>query len=146
MKIFILFFVFSALSFSFPEKENYKGQVLMKNGEGKRKYLFYTVYTAALYLQSKEHDEEKVLNSSTVKKVIMNYNHDVKAKDMKKAWKKAINENCLKHCEVIKPQISNFIEKEIGIKKGDSIVSNVVSCIKLFNTFSDKLSTILKLL
>jgi len=120
MKLCTLILIFfSTLSFSFPEKETYKDQVLIKNGEGKRKYLFYTVYTAALYLKAKQKDGAKVLSSGTPKKIVMKYNHDISKKDMKKAWRKAITKNCFDKCKEVELQVSKFIEAEQGVKKED---------------------------
>ena len=77
-----------------PEQLQKEGTSLVLNGQGLRKFLFFKVYVAGLYLTEKSNSSESILASDSPKFMQLNFLRDVSAADIKKAWKEGFEKNC----------------------------------------------------
>ena len=77
---------------------------LVLNGYGIRTktFLKVNVYVGALYLESKSHDPQEILNSSGEKRVELAFVHSAKASQVQDAFNEAYEDNCDKDCAALK--------------------------------------------
>lgn len=133
MKTFLFTILFSTIAFgatlhdvTLPDDITLDGKKLVLNGLGVRAATFLNikVYVAGLYLPKKESDAKKVLESSDPKQIKMSFIREVEAKDMEKAWKKSLDENCKSDCEKFKPKIDILNSYMEDVKKGETMTYN----------------------
>lgn len=100
-------------------------QPLSLNGVGVRKasFLFVKVkvYVAALYLEKPSHNPEEILESNQVKKIEMNFVHDVSADKLRKAWNESFENNCKAHCSEMRPLVDQLNSMMVDIQNGDKV-------------------------
>ena len=83
---------------SFPDTLTTNGKKLVLNGLGVRtkKVVFVKikVYAAGLYLEEKSNQRESILNDGKLKRLDMQFLHDVSKEKLIHAWKEAFENNC----------------------------------------------------
>jgi hypothetical protein len=71
-----------------------QGEVLMLNGAGVRKKLFFSIYLASLYVPQKTADAGSIVSSSQANRVRMDMLHsEVSKKKLVKAWNEGFESN-----------------------------------------------------
>lgn len=111
---------------TFEEQIEHAGKSLLLNGTGVREVsLLITsidVYVAGLYATKKSSDPIAVMSDPGLRVVKMRFLRDVSKKDILKAWKKGLDNNCKNNCEAIHAAASTMNEKLPDLKEGDWMV------------------------
>ena len=99
------------------------GKTLVLNGLGVRAATFMKVkvYIIGLYLENKSSDAKAIITSDQVKRIEMQFVHDVSAEDIREGWSEAF-ENNYKDVASIGHEISKFNASMQDMETGDSIV------------------------
>jgi len=99
----------------FPDELTIKGTKLVKNGEVLREVFtplgYLPIYTGALFLEKKETDGQKILDSPGIKVMKMGYHYDVPKDKILKAWNESFEKQCGK-CTNLQPEIKKFLASE----------------------------------
>lgn len=106
----------------FPDHWDLSGQTLVLNGAGLREYgvLGIDVYAAALYLETRENDADKVLASPRPKVLVMKFLRDGAREDTHKAWDIYFAKNCVAPCVLPAADIQAFKNFIPATRKGES--------------------------
>lgn len=99
------------------------GELLVLNGAGIRKKLFFDIYICGLYLENKNKNPEDILQSKGEKQVFMHFLYDEVSKEKLVAgWTDGFEENhSEKQMVKLKERLANFNAMFITVKKGNTI-------------------------
>ena len=105
---------------SIPDQTQVNGNNLILNGLGMRTatLLKVKVYVIGLYLEEKSTDAKAIIESDQLKRVAMHFLREVEAKDLRKAWTEAFNNNYPNVADV-KAEIEKFNASMRDVKSGD---------------------------
>jgi len=106
----------------FPDQTQVKENKLVLNGLGIRaaSFLKVKVYVIGLYLEKRSSDAKSIIESSQAKRIEMHFVHDVTAKDLRKGWSEAFDNN-YPDTAGIRKEISQFNDSMRDVKSGDQI-------------------------
>jgi len=117
--------VFSAeiAGISFPETVKVDNTDLQLNGLGLRKatFLGIKVYAAALYLEQKSSDADAIVNSTSKKRLVLNFVRDVGADKVKGGWNTGFESNN-SDLASIAPKIAKFNSYMSDMKSGQRMI------------------------
>lgn len=130
MKLFSLFFLFTATLFAATEPSTFKtnqsvdGKDLLLNGVGLRTATLFNVkvYSAGLYLAQKATTVETVLAAKGPKQIDLEFLRDVDADKIRDAFDTSFPQNCEKACESGKGALADLKKLVVDVKKGDHLV------------------------
>ncbi|MBI1748132.1 MAG: chalcone isomerase family protein [Acidobacteria bacterium] len=108
---------------SLPDQTTIEGKTVLLNGMGLREatMLKVAVYVAGLYLETKSSDPQAILDSDQVKRLDMRFVRDVKAGQMKDAWKESFEKNCPKPCTAMQERLSTLNSYMADLQHGDTM-------------------------
>ncbi len=109
---------------SLPDSAEVEGQTLVLNGAGLRTKFFFKIYAAALYLPTKNHDAEAIINAPGPRRVVMHFIYDeVSSEKLAAGWTEGF-ENNLDEASfaAMKSRLAAFNELFPTVHKGDRIV------------------------
>lgn len=102
---------------------------LQLNGMALRKVkrfgMFWKVYVAGLYVAEKSDDGEAIINSDSVKQVIMEYKRSVQRGSIVDGWKTGFKKACRLECDSWSKQYEKFIEAATDAKKGSRTIITI---------------------
>jgi hypothetical protein len=106
-----------------PDQVTVEGKTLVLNGMGLREatILKVSVYVAGLYLENKSQDADAILKSNQVKKIDLHFLRDVKADQLRDAWKEGFDKNCPKPCTVLQERLATLNSYMSDMKNGDAM-------------------------
>lgn len=114
----------------YQESMTVGGKELMLNGAGVRTKLVFKVYTAGLYLQSKESTTEGVMKAEGPRRIRLVMMRDVSSEDFGSSFMSGLNNNVSKEDKArIVAQISKYGEMFAsieGLKKGDTLDTDYI--------------------
>ncbi len=95
---------------SFPDQATIGGSSLTLNGLGLRQatVLRVNVYVAALYVASASGDAQAILKSATPKQLILQFLHNVSAKELAEAWDEGFKNNAKEQLPALKERIEKL--------------------------------------
>lgn len=107
---------------SVSDQTQVDGKGLVLNGLGMRTatLLKVKVYVIGLYLEQKSTDAKAIIESSQPKHVVMHFVRDVPAKDLRKGWLEAFDNNYPNVADV-KVEIEKFNASMRDVNSGDKI-------------------------
>lgn len=108
---------------SMPDTETAGSVRLVLNGIGLRTYsiLHVHIYVAALYLTRPSHDAEAILDSPDIKILRLHFVHDVSAKQVRKAWRGGLIDNCTAPCTLSTARLDRFLASLQAIRAGETV-------------------------
>ncbi|MGE4131108.1 MAG: chalcone isomerase family protein [Bdellovibrionales bacterium] len=98
---------------NFPDKITVEGKELLRQGQGTRKFAFWSVYDAALYVEQPGHYDPK---SPETKVLRMHFLRDVSQKDSRGAMEKGLGKSCGKDCKLNFDELFANVQP---VKEGD---------------------------
>ena len=106
-----------------PDSLLLDGKPLQLNGMGAREATIFKVkvYIAGLYLETRSQNADSILNSSSLKKLTLNFVHAVGAAKLKDAWKEGIEKNCSNICASLEDPLKRFLGTVVDLKEGDTL-------------------------
>lgn len=104
-------------------------QKLVLNGQGIRKaFLTIKVYVAGLYVAEKTQDADKILNSSTPKRLAMEFKMVVERQKIVDAWEKGYAENCSAKCgDGTRPQLKELLALMTDMREKQKMIIDFYS-------------------
>ena len=114
----------STPSGTFPPKVAVGGKALALNGSGLCEWGFFQVdlYHAALYLESRSKDANKVIQSKQAKRIHLYFVRDLTTKQLRKAWTAAFEVNAGKDLKKYAKRVEQLNNMMVDVKDGQSMV------------------------
>ena len=139
--------------FNVPEKLTIEKKNLELNGTAFRTVSMFNVkvWLSALYLEAHETNAKTILESKTSKVIDLYPMYEISTSDSVKGWKLAFDDNCESKCELLKPEITRFMNSVPQFKKGDryryiftsSDVTNLINDKVIFHSTSPEFAVFL---
>lgn len=97
--------------------------MLVLNGAGIRKKLFFKIYVAALYLKSKSRDASQIINADEPSRITMDVTYsEITDEKMANAWLDGFKQNLSSgDYESVRNSLEKFIAMFGGLKEGDHV-------------------------
>jgi len=110
-----------------PDSITVAGKALVLNGMGVRSKLVIKVYVGGLYVEQKSKDAVAILQSDTVKRLVLHFIYsEVSKEQMAEAWTDGFTGNLPDKGKSLKPQIDQFLAAAETMKKGEEMVVTYV--------------------
>jgi hypothetical protein len=106
-----------------PESVTIKNKVLVLNGAGIRKKVFFKVYVGALYLTVKRTTAGEILSDPGAKRIVMSFLYkEVTAEKLVAGWSEGFaGNNTAEELKVLQDRINRFNSFFTTVRKGDEI-------------------------
>ena len=104
-----------------PDTLQVDGKTLHLNGLGLRTYSFLRIhiYVAGLYLEHLSTDPNEIIASPETKLLDIRFEHNISARDARKAWRQGLKNNCTDPCRLEPEDVARFLAGVPAIHAGD---------------------------
>jgi hypothetical protein len=110
-----------------PDSITVAGKTLALNGMGVRSKLVIKVYVGGLYLEQKSTDAVAILQSDTIKRLVLHFIYsEVSKEQMAEAWSEGFAGNLPDKGKSLKPQIDQFLAAAETMKKDEQMMVTYV--------------------
>jgi hypothetical protein len=109
-----------------PDTIEVAGKKLVLNGMGLRAKAIFDVYVAGLYLETKTHSADTVIQSKQVKRIHIEFKRDVDNDKIVEAWQDGFQKNAGKNFESLRGELLQLCSWMPDFKEGQTLTFTYV--------------------